>query len=349
MARKPTPAANNSGVIDIGLDIGYGATKAIMGDQSIIFPSVRAFARQTKYQPEELSNNHPGDQIFDDDGRDWFIGDLAVKHSLVGEQFRLRGRTANESALGNNFRITMMKAALGKLFAGVKNGDAVHVRIATGLPVDHMRDAGELKAALMGTHRVKTDVTDLVVNVAQVMVMPQPYGTIYSRMLTEQGLINKCHTANRTGVCDVGTYTVDLCLDDDGEYIDSQSGSVEGGVYMTQDRIAQAIQRDFRHTAGIRELESVLRSGCVKISGETHDYSAEVQEALEPLRNATLTLMNGRWGTGAGVDVIYVSGGGAALVFEDVKEAYKQAVLVENAQFANARGYLNYARFSAQE
>ena len=49
------------------------------------------------------------------------------------------------------------------------------------------------------------------------------------------------------------------------------------------------------------------------------------------------------------VDVIYLSGGGAELVYEQVIEAYPQTKLVPDAQMANARGYLHYAHFSARK
>lgn len=55
-------------------------------------------------------------------------------------------------------------------------------------------------------------------NVTEVRVMPQPYGTAYSQMLTPNGEINVHHTYMRTGIVDVGTYTVDIALDDDGEF-----------------------------------------------------------------------------------------------------------------------------------
>lgn len=343
---RKTKAINN-GVITVGLDIGYGVTKALTGNQIVAFPSVAGYAHEIAYHSEELTVKYPGEQLSDDDG-DWFIGDLALSQLRAGEQLRLRGRTANENLLGNVFRLRMAKAALGKLLAGRHNGDAVHIRIATGLPVTHMRDAADLKMALNGQHRVKTDTADFVANITEVMVMPQPYGTIYSRMLDAHGALNPHHTATRTGVVDVGTYTVDVALDDDGEYVDTRSGSVEGGVYLVQERIAKAIERDFRHTPGMKEIETVLRTGCFKARGEPIDYSAEVAAALEPLRSATLSLINDRWHTATDVDVIYVSGGGAALVIDDMAAAYPQAQLVEDAQIANARGYLNYANFVAR-
>lgn len=338
---------NNGNHITVGLDIGYGVTKAIADKHSIVFPSVWGYARPIKFKADEIAARYPGDQISDDDG-DWFIGDLALSQLRAGEQRNLRGRTADEMAMGNVARVRLAKVAIGKMFPNMMNRDTVHVRIATGLPVDHMRDAGELKQALIGQHLIHTDSTEFIANVTDVMVMPQPYGTIYRNLLTDTGEVNPCHTFKRTGVCDVGTYTVDLAVDDDGEYIDVLSGSIEAGVYTAQEMIADAYERDFREKPGYRDVESILRSGCIRVRGQEFNYLPEVDQALEPLRAACLNVMGNHWQTGAGVDVIYLSGGGANLVYEVVKAAYPQTVLTENAQLANAQGYLNYANFEAR-
>lgn len=334
-------------VVTIGLDIGYGAVKAVTTDQVITFPSVCGHARAIKFRADELSTKYPGDQITDDDGS-WFVGDLALSQVPPGELLRLRGRTANESAIGNVFRLRLAKVAIGKLLAGTSDGEAVHIRIATGLPVDHMHDTADLKAALVGQHLVRTDAAEIVANISDVIIMPQPYGSIYAQTLTPTGDLNPCHVYRRTGVCDVGTYTVDLALDDDGEYIDSESGSAESGVYTAQERIAAALERDYRQKMPFKVVEEVLRSGCFRASGEAVDYSAEVQDALEPLRSATLNLLSEKWKTGANVDVIYLSGGGSALVREIVTATYKQTKTVKQPQIANAQGYLNYALFKAR-
>lgn len=346
-AKRLTNNGLNNGVATIGLDIGYGVTKATTGEVTVAFPSVMAHSRELKFKADETAAKYPGDQVMDDDGA-WFVGDLALSQARAAEQISLTGRTADESALGNVFRLRLAKAALGKLFPHVKHGDVLHARIATGLPVDHMRDSGNLKLALTGQHLIQTDQCQFVLNITEVMVMPQPYGTIYSKMLTPRGEIDPCHTATRTGVCDVGRYTVDLALDDDGEYIDAQSGSVEAGVHLAQEIIAGAIEREYREKPSYRVVETVLRTGCLQVAGQPVSFADVVQEALQPLRDATLALMSTKWQTGAFVDVIYLSGGGAALVEREVRKAYKQAVLLENAQLANATGYLNYARFAAK-
>src|SRR5512145_2074192 len=147
MAKKSNNLPSLPGsIVTIGLDIGYGVVKAITDSQVITFPSVMGHAREIKFQQEEITARYPGDQITDDEG-EWFVGELALSQLPPGELLRLRGRTANENTMGNAFRLRLAKVAIGKLMPGQWNRDIVHLRLAGGLPVDHMRDATDLKTA----------------------------------------------------------------------------------------------------------------------------------------------------------------------------------------------------------
>jgi len=343
--KQSKSVSKSNSIFTVGLDIGYGVVKVVTDEVSFGFPSVLGHAREIKFQQEAIQQKYPGDQIADDEG-DWFVGDLALAQLPPGELLRLRGRTANEKTMGNTFRLRLAKVAIGKLVQGVWGRDVVHLRLSTGLPVDYMRDAAELKEILMGQHIIQTDSCDVIANVTEVIVMPQPYGCGYSEMLTPSGDINVHHTYMRTGIVDVGTYTVDIALDDDGEFVDAESGSVEGGVYTAQERISTLLERNYREKMSYKIIEQVLRTGIFTASGRPVDYREEVEDALSPLRSATLNLISEKWQRGTTVDVIYLSGGGAELVYEQVVDAYPQTKLVAHAQMANARGYLYYANFS---
>ena len=117
---------------------------------------------------------------------------------------------------------------------------------------------------------------------------------------------------------------------------------------VAEEKIAALLERDHRQKIPYSIIERVLRTGKFMANGREIDYSAEVEDALDPLRSATLNLISEKWKRGATVEVIYLSGGGAELVHEQVIEAYPQTVLVCDAQLANARGYLNYAHFVAR-
>lgn len=336
-----------NGIKIAAIDIGYGAVKALAPglDEPIIFPSVWSHEISlTAYEDDTLAR-YPGDLITDPDGTRYFVGYLANSQAPAGQILRLRGRTANEAEIGNAARVRLAKVALGKLFGSqVRSGEIAHIRLATGLPVDHMRGAADLKAALLGEQLIQTNDANFIANIIDVIVMPQPYGTIYANTLMGNGSLNPCHTATRTGVIDVGTYSVDFTLDDDGEYIAAESGSVETGIYVAQQIIARRINEEYGQVPKQEMIETVLRNKCLKASGKSYDFSDEVEEAYEPVRSATITKMSELWRVGLDVHTIYLSGGGATIVQQAVKNAgFSQAVLVDQPQTANARGYLYYA------
>src|SRR5262245_39866544 len=144
-----------SSTIKIGLDIGYGDTKAVMpGVEPVIFPSVLGVKQEIRFRGDEIAQRYPGEQLSDDDG-DWFVGYAALKHVSTGGLLQLRGRTADSDEL----RLRLMKVALGKLLANIagNSGDVIQVVISTGLPVGHMGNAGRFKSALLGKHAIMTD------------------------------------------------------------------------------------------------------------------------------------------------------------------------------------------------
>src|ERR1700694_3817977 len=170
----PAFAQPIAGTYTLGLDIGYGVVKAVAPNtEPLLFPSVWGHARKIDFGVQKIKKDYPNDQLTDDDGS-WFIGTLAQSQLTPAEQLALRGRTANETEVGNVARVRLAKAAIAKLIKG-KSSEVVHIRIATGLPVDHMSGSEKLKSALIGQHHIKTESTDFVANVFEVMVMPQPY------------------------------------------------------------------------------------------------------------------------------------------------------------------------------
>lgn len=355
--RKPATAATTGSTVSIlsdlscaaivSLDIGFGVVKAITHTgKTALFPSVAGHARQLNFHADKIAERYPGDQLWDDEGS-WFIGDLALTQLLQGEVVRLRGRNANDH--GSEFRLRMMKAALGKLFVGLRGGDGtvINVQVATGLPVAHMADSALVKAQLIGAHRIQTDQSDFIVNVTKVMVMPQAYAAIYTKLLSEAGEIDREHVAVETGVIDVGTYTVDFARDSDGTYQDVESGSAEAGVYNVHERVARGLQDRYKQEFGYKVVEASIREKRIKIAGKVEDCTEIVEEAIESLRAATVSKAYELWKDAKHIEEIYLMGGGASLVADAL--AYPQIQTLPNPQWANARGYLNFALFKANE
>lgn len=345
-SRKLTKNTLSQSPVVVGFDCGYGHVKAIHGEDFVVFPSVAAHAHALKFKADEISAKYPG-HLLQDGNEEWFTGELAVRQAPASEQIILQGRDNNVEE-NMQFRLRMLYSALSRLIPH-QNGDVVQVQIATGLPVDHMADAPAMKAAFIGRHRIETNNADFVVDITTCIVMPQPYGTIYSQQFTDEGKLNVTHATTRCGVVDIGRFTIDCALDDDGEYIDSESGSRESGVFTAQKRIADVYELRYGAKPSHAEIEHMLRHNQVLISGQPVSMTAEVYEAFKPMRAATLSLMGNLWDKALDVHRIFITGGGAVFAAEEILARYPQAVLVDNPQLSNAIGYRNYALFLAQE
>jgi len=345
---RPSSAAAQTAHLIVGLDMGYGYTKAVTETYNSAFPSVIGHARTIRFNADETADKYPGMTLVD--GVDTlFVGELALSQLNINALRRLRSRAAaHDNEMASNFRRRLMLVALGRIGEHLKIEDTVHVIIGTGLPVDHMADADNLRDLLIGPHSVKTDRAAFVANIVDVRIMPQPYGSIYSEMLLPTGALNKHYNYTRTGVIDIGTYTVDLTVDDDGEFVAGASGSLEAGIHMAHDAIAEGINNRHRARATQRQIDDVLRTGFLTAYGQREDWRMEVASALKPLQDAVIALATERWDSGLGLDVVQVTGGGAPLVFDAVRAIYPQAVMLPDPHLANARGYLHYANFKSR-
>lgn len=328
--------------LTVGVDVGFGVTKAVTHTgRMIMIPSVYGPAREFAFQAEKIAEKYPGCQLADDDGT-WFMGHLALSQIPTDQIIRLRARSSNE--FGNNFRLRMFKAALAALLPGLK-GDVIHIRVATGLPVSHMPDAATLKQAVLGQHHIKTDQTQFIANVTEVMVMPQPYRTIYNMMLNPDGSLNAAYTSKKTGVIDIGEYSIDWAVDADGEYIAAESGSIEAGVYTVKQRISDMLEKRYGQKFSAKEVEHVLLNKWLRISGEVVRFDSEVDQYIDDLQTSVLAKTGELWKEARSNDVIWVAGGGTPLIYTPLVATYKQTKGAPAPQISNAQGYCKYALF----
>lgn len=144
---------------------------------------------------------------------------------------------------------------------------------------------------------------------------------------------------------DIGTYTVDVAVDDGGEYIEAQSGSVEAGIHTAQETVSALVESRYREKPGYRQVEELLRTGYFSAFGNKEDFRREVQNALKPLQEAVVNIATDKLQSGVAVDVIWVAGGGAPFVIDKLSSLFTHAKMLQEPHLANARGFLKYALF----
>lgn len=314
----------------IGLDIGYGFTKATTQGREIAFASVVGPAIKIRYE-NDLVKAGGGYTYHLNDG-DWFVGEFAQLQSPWTTSPRARERTGTEAIE------VLLCAAFHRL--GV-SGD---VKLVTGLPVEWYEDRGDLEAQLKGLHIFDADGQSHHVNVADVAIVPQPFGSFFSAILDGQGrLVNESFARGRVAILDVGMHTSDFALADGLRYIEKASGSIPVAMARAYELIARELQARYRLSMDAHDVDEALRNGAtVSVYDEQHDIADLARPALKAVAEEVLAQAMTLWGDGRDIQRVLVTGGGAYALGNFIKARYPHAIVTQEPALCNARGFWLY-------
>ena len=317
----------------IGIDVGYGNTKAYNGEL-LVWPSVLGRAVDLRYSGDLVRGQAEAYGVND---RYYFVGHDAITQSRVHETPKARDR------VDTDFALVMVLAGLHKL--GARQGELC--RVVTGLPLEwYKEDKGKLEAKLGGA--IKFSVGGEPVNlVLESKVLPQHLGSVFYQILDDEGQQSAGAEAlfdQSVGVVDIGTYTTGLFATVEGlQYVDRWSGSMHNGTYLIEKVVRE---QGIDLPVGIHTLGKTLAEG--KPLREWGKPIAGLDEAvrlgIESLAHEVLAYMLDVWGDGRQFDTIFVTGGGAHLIGQEIREGYPQAVVVNRAMEANVIGFYRFGR-----
>ena len=131
----------------VGVDIGFGFTKATNGKDTLVFKSIFGEATDIQFREQLLSAASPEEHLhLELDGESFFVGELAERQSHV------RSFTLDQNQFITNFAKIMAMAALSRLASANDS-----VSLVTGLPVSfYRRHREELSGLLLGDHSMLT-------------------------------------------------------------------------------------------------------------------------------------------------------------------------------------------------
>ena len=144
----------------------------------------------------------------------------------------------------------------------------------------------------------------------------------------------------------MGTLTMNLFTFKKGMYIDQMSSHNELGMSWAYQQVAQRIAQTYDVHLEDHEVDEVIRQGSIRVQGQetsTHDL---VQPVLLSLATEMARSTRGLLGESFHkIDNIFAGGGGShrlgALYTKLIDHA--NASVVNNAQGANARGFLKWS------
>jgi len=317
--------------MNLGIDVGYSAVKAVSGNRRVTFPSVVGTPDKARFSLNSSAS----------------IVLVSPDHVQVGEgaisQSRFLNRREDRRWVESPEWYDLFLAALTEL----TTAKAVDLRIVTGLPVAFYADRAVVRDRLLGDHKVQREGRHAqTLKVTDCRVIPQPFGALLAATLDNRGRIVDADLATgAVGVIDVGGKTTNLLSVNRLSEIGRETASVNVGAWDAV-RAVRAWLSDHCPDLDLRDhqvMEAIIGQR-VRYYGEPVDLAGVVEETLEPLAEQVLAEATQLWNGGAALDAILVSGGGALLLGPYIRRHFRHARVVDDPVFANALGYWRFAQ-----
>lgn len=312
------------GMVPIGLDVGYGYTKAVSPERIVSFPSLVGVVGGDLFQLDGRSVSR-----IRFDGREYVCGEAALKHSILSVEVR------NRDFVNSDIYRVLTLWALAEL--KVERASAVF-----GLPVGHYAQLKPQVLKYGGVCEFEVNGAPVRAVLEVLEVVPQPAGTVFDLLLNRLGEPTSEEFLDKSvGVIDVGYFTTDLIVLEDLEFVTSKSQGCDLGISVLLESIRCELERAFKTSFALREVERVVRKGAVRIEGAEHPV--ELEGHLRDFAQGVLSFVRNAWGDPRKLDVVILTGGGAELLYGLLKEEIPHLRTVSSPVFSNARGFQKYA------
>lgn len=331
----------------LGVDIGFGFTKATDGRQRHIFKSIIGEATEIQFREQLVPNSKTEDALnlhIVVDEKPFFIGELAERQSTV------RAFTLDQNQLMARFAKALALTAVANL---TDNDDPV--RLVTGLPINaYRRHKDDLLELLQGEHPivVKTDNGQSVerrIRIDKVRIVPQPFGSVFNLMLNDLGKVSDRNFAQeKIGVVDVGFRTADYSICDKTQYSERGSQTSDAGMSQAYKIIAQALQEKSGVNVELYRLYEAIAQNSIKIHGKNYGLRRITEQACGQLAARIASDINSLWADDWDIDRIVITGGGGAALQPYLQPLLEGEVLALDpsidARFNNTLGYYKYGQ-----
>lgn len=269
-----------------------------------------------------------------------------VEYSYKGENYVL-SKKGSTSGGRNMKRYTTKEYLIENLVAISRVQKDKNVILTTGLPCEDFKDTAlieQTKTRLMGSHVIYQGETKHEIKVNEVLVIPQPLGTLIDFMFGNDLKIVKNRDEYKYLIIDIGRGTTDILVSD-GMVVETMVGADIGCMDITNLYLQYINQdyagRDYRFT---KDDVGVNNRATINKYEQSFDFSKHLAVAKEEMSKQVMSFIND-----AGISfkmadrVIYTGGGALALdghipVAENIK-------VHPHGQTGNARGYFKFGQY----
>jgi plasmid segregation protein ParM len=333
----------------LGIDIGFGFTKATNGKETFIFKSIFGDASEIQFWAD-FGDSTPTDHIHVTvDGKSYFVGDLAEQQSNV------LNFTLDQERLITNY-VRILALTIAGLF--LKNNIPINVpiNVVSGLPIGFFKQNHErFNEILTGHHSItyhshNGEKTTREIYINKVRMLPQPLGSILNCLMDDSGKIINDELANqKVGVVDIGFRTTDFTILDHLRYIDRGSRTFDNGISKGFGVISNKLREKCGISVELYRLYKAAEEGSIKMRGHGFSFEKIRDQVYSQLASTIANDLDRLWADDWDIDSIILTGGGCRELAQYLHPLITGNVIPidSNAdpRLNNVLGYAKYGRY----
>lgn len=328
--------------LSIGVDVGYGFTKAVTGEVKISLPSVSGQA--VSVQDLGLAKSPDYHML---EPHNIFVGDLAVEQLLGWPD------PSDEWFESINYEALLLTA-----LAASTNSFFTSYVLVSGLPVRLMHLEQKLTAQLTGEFKVRMNGGSGPKTFRNVFVkvVAQGLGPLLMHLFDESGLLMVTAQelkAFESVTIDLGSRTTNYISATGIRSISKRTHTEFFGAWDIVREVRTALDDRFGPSlcAGMthHKLIEIAEARSIVDRGMPTDISILVDPILKRSADSVIAAARELWGEARNVDAFYICGGASRMLGDHIKKELPHATVVEDAFFANAEGYARLAKFIQKE
>ncbi len=328
----------------LGLDIGFGFTKAANGREHLMFKSLLGDAEEIQFM-SDFALTSPTDSLHVAvDGNEYFVGDYAEKQSTV------RHYTLEQEKLVTDFLKVLSLTAIGLL-----TEKYVPLQVVSGLPVMYFREyKDKFSKTLLGHHEIpylRPDGQQVLrrLNIGKIRMIPQPFGSLLNILLDDRGrMINRDLSRQKVGVVDIGFNTTDYLLFDKLHYINRGSKTLNLGISDCFRQIAEKIRQKSGLGIELYRLYDPVEKGAIKLKGQEYNLEKTREQVYKQTAEIIANEVNQAWADDWDMDTMIITGGGSKELAVYMKPLLNGQVILpepgKDVRLNNVQGFLKFAR-----
>jgi plasmid segregation protein ParM len=333
----------------LGIDIGFGFTKATNGKETLIFKSIFGDASEIQFWAD-FGDSSPADHIHVSiDGKSYFVGDLAEQQSSV-----LNFTLDQERLISDYVRILALTVA--GLFFRNNTPINVPINVVSGLPIGYFKQNHErFNEILTGHHSVtyhsnNGEKTTREIYINKVRMLPQPLGSILNNLMDANGkIVDEDLATQKVGVVDIGFRTTDFTVLDHLRYIDRGSRTIDTGISKGFSVISNKLREKCGVGVELYRLYKAAEEGTIKMRGHGFSFEKIRDQVYSQLAATIANDLDRLWADDWDIDTIILTGGGCRELAKYLQPLITGNVMpvdpTADPRLNNVHGYAKYGRY----